>query len=190
MYNPDSTITTTAKNYNIQERDVIFCHLVANGITRADAFYFLYDRNSRGNIATPSEADTNAAELLKNKPGLKILIHKLKTSAAINTPRTQDEVRRETQKDGEDNESRKAAELKTRSGLTKRLREEIAEIHGKDSVQGIIQLAKLEGYDKEDTRTEEEKRKYFLPWRTKCRGCKLMQLYRDQELTEEEEKSK
>lgn len=189
MYNPEQTITTTAKNYNIQERDVIFCYLVAAGITRADAFYYLYDRNTRSK-ATTSEADTNAAELLKNKPGLKILIHKLKTSATINTPRTQDEVRRETQKDEEDNESKKAAELKTREGLTKKLREEISITHGKDSVQGIIQLAKLEGYDKEDNRTEEEKRKYFLPWRTKCRGCKLMQVYRDQELTEEEEKSK
>ena len=99
-------------------------------------------------------------------------------------------MRRETQKEEEENESKKAAELRTREGLTKKLREEIAGIHGKDSVQGIIQLAKLEGYDKEDTRTDEEKRKYFLPWRTKCRGCKLALLFRDLEEENEDKTQK
>lgn len=182
MYIPAQQIVTTAKNYNIQERDVIFCYLVAAGITRGDAFYYLYDRNNRAK-QTPGQADTEAAELMKNKPGTKILIHKLKTQQAINTARTQDETRKAIKEDhGEEEDKRdRGDELKTRAGLTKKLREEIIDIHGKDSVQGLIQLAKLEGYDKEDTRGEEEKRRYFLPWRSRCRACKLMQLWRDLE---------
>ena len=181
MYHPETSITTTAKNYNIQEREVIFAHLVAAGITRGDAYYYLFARNTKSKTTTSSQADTEAAELVKDKPGIKILIQKLKNRSTVNTPYTQDEVRNtireiENEEDEENDEGRGSKELATRQGLTKRLRTEISGIHGKDSVQGLIQLAKLEGYDKEE-REEEEKRRYFLPWRSKCRACALMKAY-------------
>ena len=121
---------------------------------------------------------------------MKLLIQKIKAQKPLNNVGTQNEVKAATAADTEREETPQEAELKTRSGLIKRFSRELSQVHGKDSVQGLIQLAKLEGYDKEDTRTEEEKRKYFLPWRTKCRGCKIMQLFRELEMADEEEKAK
>lgn len=175
MFEYDTQIMRTAKNYNIQERDVIFAHLIAAGIQRADAYYTLYNRGKNNGKADRKKEDTNAAELISNNPGLKVLIHKIKMQAPINTNNTQKEVKTLA---AMEEESEEAKELQTRQGLTKKLRQEIAEIHGKDSVQGLIQLAKLEGYDKEDNRQEEEKRRYFLPYRTKCRACNLLKLFK------------
>ena len=190
MFEYSRTITTTAKNYNLQERDVIFCHLVAAGVDRADAFYTIYNRGKNLSQCTTASEDSTAADYINNRPGMKLLIQKIKMQKQVNTVGTQNEVKQATAGDTEREETPQEAELKTRSGLIKRFSRELSQVHGKDSVQGLIQLAKLEGYDKEDTRTEEEKRKYFLPWRTKCRGCKIMQLFRELELNEEEEKSK
>lgn len=176
MYEYERKIITTAKNYNVQERDVIFSYLVAAGITRADAFHAIY--NTSNPHQTHAEADTNAAELLKNRPGLKILISKIKTRQQVNHPTTQNEVRQTIKREEEgEEESERAKKLTTRAGLTARLRSEIMDIHGKDSVQGLIQLAKLEGFDKEDTREEEEKRRYFLPYWAQCRNCALLRAY-------------
>lgn len=190
MFEYDTQIARTARNYNINERDVALCYLLAAGITRADAYYLLYARGNVGNKATHATMDTQAAEHLQNLPGTKVLIHKLKTQKPANTNNAQ-ELARQAAKDQEEEkeESKEAKELQTRQGLTKKLRKEIAEIHGKDSVQGLIQLAKLEGYDKEDTREEEEKRKFFLPWRAKCRACRLMRAYREIEEQKEGEKA-
>ena len=78
----------------------------------------------------------------------------------------------------EEEESTKAKELRTKSGVTKRIRQELDRVSGKEAVAGLMTLAKLEGFDKEDTRTEEERRKYFLPWRSKCRACAFMRVFR------------
>lgn len=182
MYEYDRKIITTAKNYNIQERDVIFSYLVAAGITRADAYHVIFERNTKGtrNTNTPAGSDTQAAELLKNKPGMKILIAKIKNRQQINHPTTQDRIREET----EEEENKKGDELATRAGLVKKLRSEIIGVHGKDSVQGLISLAKLEGFDKEDTRKEDERRCYFVPFWSLCRFCALFKAYRETSDTE------
>ena len=182
MYEYSPTITRTAKNYNLQERDVIFCHLVAAGIDRADAYHVVYNRGKSSRADQRSTADAAAADLQKNHPGTQLLIQKIKNRQPINTNGTQQEVKEANKEKIMKDEGEGAGdELATRSGLTKKMRQEIAFIHGKEAVSGLMTLAKLEGFDKEDNRTEEEKRKYFLPWRSRCRGCKLMQIFRQLE---------
>ena len=183
MYEFSKSLTITAKNYNLQERDIAFCYLVAAGVDRADAFHVIFQHGSKTEAhATHDTTDNEASKYINNHAGIKLLIQKIKARQPINTTNTQQEVRTaQREQDNEEEENKKAAELKTREGLTKKLRFEISNTHGKDSVQGLIQLAKLEGYDKEDNRTEEEKRRYFLPYRSRCRGCKLMHFYRDLE---------
>lgn len=181
MFEFSINIIKTAKNYNLQERDVILCHLLAAGIDRSDAYYVLYNRGKNLNSCTRTTQDAAAADFIHNNPAINILVQKIKARKPVNTVGTQNEVRQAVMTDKGREESEEVAELKTREGLIKRFSRELSVVHGKDSVQGLIQLAKLEGYDKEDTRTEEERRKYFLPWRTKCRGCKLMQLYTELE---------
>lgn len=180
MYNYSSTLIRTAKNYNIQERDVIYAYLLAAGVDRADSFHAIYNRgqNNATNDRTTTEAA--AADYINNRPGLKVLIQKIKTQARINTNSTQREVQEITEEERrrEEEESTKAKELRSKSGITKRIRQELDRVSGKEAVAGLMTLAKLEGFDKEDTRTEEERRKYFLPWRSKCRACAFMRVFR------------
>lgn len=182
MYEFSKQLTITAKNYNLQERDIAFCYLIAAGMDRADAFYLLYNKGKNINSGTYTTIDSEAAKYYNSSPAFKLLVSKIKNRQQINNVGTQQEVKAEVINTiMEEEETPRQAELKTRDGLIRRFSRELANIHGKDSVQGLIQLAKLEGYDKEDNRTEEEKRRYFLPYRSRCRGCKLMHFYRDLE---------
>ena len=184
-YQYTDTTRTTARNYNIDERTVIFAHMLAAGIDRADAYHVIFSRGKNNTHDTRAASDTAAAEHLNNNPGAKILITKIKQRATINAQNTLEEVRRATrEEEGEtEEEKRERAELQTPLGIVRRLAKEVARTSGKDSVQGLISLAKLQGFDKEDTKKEEERRRFFLPWRSKCRACALMRLYR--EITEE-----
>ena len=75
-------------------------------------------------------------------------------------------------------------DLTTREGVISELITSVKETSGKDAVSGLQTLAKLQGYDKpNDNRPEQERRKYYLPYRSKCRGCALMKVY--MEITDE-----
>ena len=180
MFEYSQTITRTAKNYNIQERDVILAQLIAAGITRADAYHTIYQRNNKQDRTT---TDTAAAQHVADHPGIRLLIQKIKNRQPINTTGTQEEVRQQIREEErrERGETEREAELSTRAGLTKKMRQELSVIHGKEAVNGLMTLAKLEGFDKEDNREEEEKRRYFLPWRTKCRACILMKVLKEEQ---------
>ena len=184
MFEYSKNIITTAKNYNMQERDVIFCLMIAAGIDRADAYHVLYNRGQNLNRQTRITTDATATDYYNNHPAFKLLVAKIKNAKPINTTSTQQEVTAEVKTqllENQEQETPRQAELKTRSGLINRTARELATVHGKDAINGLISLAKLQGYDKEDNRTEEEKRRYFLPYRSRCRGCKLMHFYRDLE---------
>lgn len=71
-------------------------------------------------------------------------------------------------------------DLRSRDGIVSELITAVKQSRGKDAVSGLQSLAKLQGLDKPDEgREEEEKRRYFLPYRSRCRGCRLMQIYMD-----------
>lgn len=193
MFEYDTQLTRTAKNYNLQERDVIFAHLIATGITRADAYHVIYNRGQNLGRVSRNTEDTKAMDHINNNPGLKILIQKIKTSKPVNTNDMQKQIRQETiitgmENDDEGKDNKRVDELKTRTGLIARTSRELSLVHGKEAIQGLVSLAKLQGFDKEDTREEEEKRKFFLPWRAKCRACRLMRTYREIEEQKESEK--
>ncbi|MBR4920346.1 MAG: hypothetical protein IKZ62_03380 [Prevotella sp.] len=72
----------------------------------------------------------------------------------------------------------KGNDLTTKEGIISQLVTATQETSGKDSVSALQTLAKLQGFDKPDKdENETEHRKYILPYRTKCRFCKLMELY-------------
>lgn len=68
-------------------------------------------------------------------------------------------------------------DLTTREGIVKQLIDATSYTEGKDSVSALQTLAKLQGYDKPDTKDQEDGRKYFLPWVSHCRSCRLMRSY-------------
>lgn len=78
------------------------------------------------------------------------------------------------------NVSMNGADLRTREGIVQRLISATASSQGKDELNGLVTLAKLQGYDRpqEDNR-EGEKRRYYLPWVSACKSCALIKLYKE-----------
>lgn len=188
MYEYERKILTTAKNYNLQERDVIFTYLIAAGISRADAYHVIYHRNHT--IKHDHQAtDVEAADFMAARPAIRLLIQKLKNRQPVNSKNSQQEAAAYTQQAAEEQQQRereegggegtRAERLRTAHGLVKILAEEVSGIHGKESVQGLIQLAKLQGFDREDTKKEDERRRFVLTWLSHCRSCALMRAYLD-----------
>lgn len=73
--------------------------------------------------------------------------------------------------------SDEANDLMTREGIIDALVTATRQTQGKDSISGLTTLAKLQGFDKPDESAPDEKRLYVLTWHSRCRQCKLMQIY-------------
>lgn len=68
-------------------------------------------------------------------------------------------------------------DLRTREGIISSLIESTAQTSGKERISGLQTLAKIQGFDKEVEKPEEERRHFYLPYVSKCRYCKLMEVY-------------
>ena len=76
--------------------------------------------------------------------------------------------------------SENGADLTTRSGIISELITAVkSSSSAKDSISGLQSLAKLQGLDKPTDSEMKETRTFFLPWRSKCRACALMKIFRE-----------
>lgn len=69
------------------------------------------------------------------------------------------------------------ANLTTREGIIDELVTATRQTTGKDAVSALQTLAKLQGFDKPQEKEGEERRTFFLPYVSRCRNCKLMELF-------------
>ena len=166
----------TAKNYNLNERDVLFIRLVAAGADRAEAYYCIYDHGKKGAACTVDTERTKANEFIKNHPAAQVLIQKLRHQQPINTPAAQEEAREAEEERELTEEERK--KLSDKSFIIKKLYEASRQVTGKEKAAVFMQIADLQRMKQETDRIEEEKRRYFLPYRSKCRSCQLYQEYK------------
>lgn len=173
----DYTVTTerTARAYNLEPNNVIFCYAVAAGAPIADAYRATHTTKAH---TTAQQCEQYANEFLTNNPGAKILIQRLKQNKNRQQHNPEPQPDNHTQQDKE--KERKRDELRTRGGIIDNLINEVSIVHGKDAIGGLQTLAKLQGYDKPDEAEQDERRRYFLPWVSRCRNCELMRLYRAQ----------
>ena len=169
-----------ARAYNLEPQEVILSFALAAGAPQADAFKIITRQKA---TTTTEQAETTLQSILNNKPALKILINRIKNHQ---NPVTLKKVDREnlqnkkTVQDLEDNLSEEEKnEYKTRSGLIEKIITQVNITSGKEAISGLQTLAKMQGLDKPDEQTEEERRKYFLPWVSHCRSCKLMTIYKE-----------
>lgn len=160
-----------ATKYHLLERDIMFCRLIAAGADRADSYAAIYDH---GRSTTAERARTNANEFIKNNPGATLVISLLKRSKPT---QRQEQEATETEEEKEKRKERRK-EFATRSGILDRLSDITENLTGKEELQALQLLAKMQGLDKPDEQEEEEKRVYFLPWVSGCRSCALMEVYR------------
>lgn len=156
-------VERVAQAYNIPEKDVIFCYAVAAGAPAPDAYNAIF--KPRAN--TPSDTvERLAADYLRQNPGAKILINRIKSGKK----RGKDETVRKVEEGEKD-------ELRTREGVINKLIDNVSACQGKDAVSGLQTLAKLQGFDKPEEVEEEDKRVFVLTYLSRCRSCKLMGAY-------------
>jgi hypothetical protein len=163
-----------AKTYNIDERDVFFCHLIASGCNRGESYYTIYEHGGKASRTyTAEQANAKATEFLKNHPGLTVLISRLKTKRSLNTADANNQVKSAT---SEEIESEDVKKFNDKSYIIKSLAHVSRELSGKEKAQVLMQIADLQRMKSEETKEKEEVRRFYLPYVSRCRGCKVLQL--------------
>lgn len=168
-----------AKTYNINERDVLFCALVAAGQDRGEAFYCIYEHGMKRNaVSTIEQARTKANDFLRDHPGCNVLISRMKKKKNLNTT----EAQREANNVGEEEMRRReemGKKLTDKSWIIESIGVESLSLSGKDRVDALMKVADLQRMKQEETREKEEVRRFYLPYVSKCRGCKVFELLRN-----------
>ena len=168
-----------ARAYNLEPQEVILSFALAAGAPQADAFRIIFKTPAK---TTAQEIETIVNNMINNKPALKILINRIKNHQNPVTLKKADREQIQNMKqdqNGENMTEEEMNEYKTRSGLIEKIITQVNITSGKEAISGLQTLAKMQGLDKPDEQTEEERRKYFLPWVSHCRSCKLMAIYRE-----------
>lgn len=158
--------------YNLQPENVLFSYLIAAGANIADSYRITHNIKASVNC---DECEQQAEILMKKQPGIKVLINRIKTGKAR---KYLEESKEENNINKELNESEKN-EFKTRAGLVDKIITQVDTTTGKDRINALVTLAKLQNLDQPEETEESEKRTYFLPWVSHCNTCKLMQVFRN-----------
>lgn len=169
----------TAKTYNINERDVIFCALVAAGQDRGEAFYCIYEHGMKRNaISTIEQARTKANDFLRDHPGCNVLISRMKNKKKLNTT----EAQREANSLGEEEKRRReemGKKLTDKSWIIESIGVESLSLSGKDKVDALMKVADLQRMKQEENKEKEEQRRYYLPYISKCRNCSIFRMLKE-----------
>ena len=169
-YSKETLLICTA--YNLQPENVLFAYLIAAGANISDSYRITHNIKSKVNC---EESAQQAEILLKKQPGIKVLINRIKTGK---TRKYIEENNQENSNTKELNESEKNG-FKTRAGLVDKIITQVDTTTGKDRINALVTLAKLQNLDQPEETEETEKRTYFLPWVSNCKTCKLMQVFRN-----------
>jgi hypothetical protein len=70
-------------------------------------------------------------------------------------------------------------DLSSRAGIIDALITATRQTQGKDSVAALQTLAKIQGLDRPQERETEDLRRFFVAFKSDCRRCALMKLYRE-----------
>ena len=180
-YTEDTTRTAAA--YNIEPRDVIFCQLIAAGADRGEAYFCIYDHGGKPGGRTLEQARTKANEFFSLNPGAAVLVQRIKTRKPINTSdakkqvQTAEEEQRQEQENDKEKEDLK--KFSDKSYIIAQLAKEAKNQSGKERANILMQIADLQRMKQEETKQDEEKRLFYLPFVSSCRSCKLVQLLRE-----------
>lgn len=178
MANYTNDTLQICKAYNLEPCQVVFAFAVASGCPLPDAYNITHRMKAS---TTTEQAETLAHALITSKPSIKIIINRIKNKQNPATFKKEEQktlMNQEYIKELEQSLSEADRdEFKTRSGLIEKIITQSTLVTGKDAISALQTLAKLQGFDKPDEAETEDKRRYFLPWVSHCRTCKLMQLY-------------
>lgn len=69
-------------------------------------------------------------------------------------------------------------DLTSRQGIIDALVTATQQTQGKDKISGLQSLAKLQGFDRPEQDDKPDQRRFFVAWKSDCRRCELMRLFR------------
>lgn len=168
-----------AKEYNLTERDVILCQLIAAGADRAESYYCIYEHGTKSAIKSYVSAQSRCNDFLKMHPGAQILIQRMKNKKnllkADAMAEIQDAKEREELAEKEKNEE-EGKKFTDKSYIVKSLAMVSRSLTGKDKADVLMKIADLQRMKNEETKEKEEQRKYYLPYVSKCRNCQAMKV--------------
>ena len=154
-----------ATSYNLKKKHVFFALLIAAGASPDEAHFAIYATSDKG---TNQKHQDEATEILRLNPGLSLAIEELKKQiqpAKTITQHTEEEL---------------FSRFKTREGVISELIKAAADLNGKDAVQALQTVAKLQGFDRPEEASEDERRIFVLRWLSHCRSCKLMKIFEEE----------
>lgn len=171
----------TAATYNLDPRDVLFCQLIAAGADRGEAYFCIYDHGGKPGGRTLEQARTKANEFFNLNPGAAVLVQRIKTRKPLNTS----DAKKQAQTAEEENEQRQEQEqeeikkFSNKSYIIAQLAKEAKNQSGKERANILMQIADLQRMKQEETKQDEEKRLFYLPFVSSCRSCKLVKLFQE-----------
>ena len=187
-----SSTEQAARLYNIEPREVIFCQAVAGGADRGDAYFAIFVRGNNKGLTTHNQLTTAADDLLRSKPGLRVLINRLKVNKPLKADkeqRIQELTQVESNNDNEEENERQQDEvmkkISDKSFILSELYKSLGSLRGKERAAVLMQIADLQRMKQDDLKEDEEKRTFYLPFVSSCRSCKLMKLYKEVESLKE-----
>ena len=187
-----SSTEQAARLYNIEPREVIFCQAIAGGADRGDAFFAIFVRGNNKGLTTHVQLTTAADDLLRSKPGLRVLINRLKVNKPLKadkTERIQELTQVESNDDNEEENERQQDEvmkkISDKSFILAELYKSLGGLRGRERAAVLVQIADLQRMKQDDLKEDEEKRTFYLPFVSSCRSCKLMKLYKEVESLKE-----
>lgn len=71
------------------------------------------------------------------------------------------------------------ADLTTRDGILSELINAVKSTTGKEAISGLQSLARIQGLDRPEEGEQPDQRRFFLAWKSDCRRCELMKLFRE-----------
>lgn len=187
-----SSTEQAARLYNIEPREVIFCQAIAGGADRGDAYFSIFVRGNNKGLTTHIQLTTAADDLLRQKPGLRILINRLKVNKPLKVDkeqRIQELTINESDNDNEEENERQQDEvmkkISDKSFILAELYKSLGGLRGRERAAVLVQIADLQRMKQDDLKEDEEKRTFYLPFVSSCRSCKLMKLYKEVESLKE-----
>jgi len=161
-------ITKQAARFALNPRDVLFCQLIAAGAEKGDAYQGIYEHQANRKT-TPETATMKANDHIKNNPALSVLIRQFKHQRP-GAKKMEEEPTQAKQYD--------ATQYTTREGIVRKIMDATEGLTGKDELQGLLTLAKIQGLDQPQEQEREDLRRFFVAFKSDCRRCKLMELFR------------
>lgn len=171
----------TASAYNLSPRDVLFCHLIATGADRGECYYTMYEHGTNKTCRTLEQARTKANEFFSLNPGAAVLVQRIKTRKPLNTTnaKKQAQTAEEENEQRQEQENEEIKKFSNKSYIIAQLAKEAKNQTGKERANILMQIADLQRMKQEETKQDEEKRLFYLPFVSSCRSCKLIKLFQD-----------